>query len=610
VSDNALQYYKYKLLGEIRENDRTIFKIQVTQKRDYEPCFNGIIYIVDDEYAIHSLNMTLTKQSGMDLIDTLRIDQLFLPLQKDTWVIKSQVLNMAIKAFGFDVTGRGVTVYNRQRVNEPIPDSVFNTRIISAYDKGANKKDTSYWENRPVPLADDERRDFIIKDSIARVQESPQYKDSVRRKGNRFSPLGWLTADYTYRSRELKNTYTINPVLIAAGDNIVNYNLVEGANVAPKVNMKFRVDSSSNLFADAAVRYGFSNTHFNAVGRLYYATRDKDLLNRSWIYGVEGGKYVYQYNPDNPVMPWFNTYSALFAREHDLKLYERWDASAFLRRNYGNGLTWFVKASYQQRLPLENSTGYSLTGDGKKEFYDNTPTSLLNTATAWEKHDAVILYGSVSYKPGSRYIQYPDYKVAVNSDWPRFTLQYQKGVPDLLNSKVNYDKWRFNIQGDISMKLMGLLKYNLAVGGFLNSAYVSFPDLMHLYGNRGIGYASPYLMSFQFAQYYAFSNKEPLYYEGHIEYHLNGLLSNKIPLLRQARYYLLFGGNAFYASDHDFYAEAFVGVDNIGWKLVRILRIDFVQSWDSYGGRNSGVRFGLTLPRLNNTRNNLTHSEW
>jgi hypothetical protein len=101
---------------------------------------------------------------------------------------------------------------------------------------------------------------------------------------------------------------------------------------------------------------------------------------------------------------------------------------------------------------------------------------------------------------------------------------------------------------------------------------------MQITGNRGIGYAATYLDGFQFAQYYEFSNKEPLYGEAHVEYHLKGLLSNKLPLLRQARWYLLFGGNAFYASSSDYYSEAFVGIDNICYKVARFLRIDFVQS--------------------------------
>jgi hypothetical protein len=609
ISDNALFYYKYKLLGEFKEHGHTIYKIQVIQKRNYEPCFNGIIYIVDDEWAIHSLDMSLTKESGIDMFDTLKINQLFLPLHEDTWVIKSQVLYFTLKFMAFDLTANGVTVYSRQKVNEALPDSIFANKIISAYDKTANKKDTSYWHDRPVPLQDDEKRDFVVKDSVNEKLNSFAYKDSIRRRGNRPSPLGFVTEGYTYVSKKNKNYYSINPI-IGFGDNMVNYNIVEGFNVAPKVNWKHMLDTAKYLYTDAVFRHGFSNAHFNAMGRIYYLGRNREWLNRLWLFGAEGGKYVFQYNPDNPVMPWYNTYEALFLRQNDLKIYERWEASGFARRNYGNGLTWYARASFQQRLPLENTTTYSFIKGGQEGFTSNAPLSLYRVATAWEQHNAVILTGSISYKPGYSYIQYPDYKVATGSSWPRFTLQYQKGVAGLLESKTDFDKWKFSVQDDLSLKLLGSFSYNIAAGGFLNTRYVSFPDLIHLNGNRGIGFASPYLQSFQFAPYYDFSNKTSLYGEGHVEYHLNGLLTNKIPLLRQLQYYLVLGGNAFYAGSNLYYTEAFVGIENIGWKLARILRIDFVQSWDSNMGRNSGIRFGFSGKGFSANRNSVTNSEW
>jgi hypothetical protein len=243
-------------------------------------------------------------------------------------------------------------------------------------------------------------------------------------------------------------------------------------------------------------------------------------------------------------------------------------------------------------------------------YTNNLPPHLAATAVKWEKHDAAIVQASVSYKPGITYTQYPDYKVANGSSWPRLTLNYEKGIPGIISSKSDFDKWRFSISDEVALKLFGSIKYNFATGGFINTNYVAVPDLMHLFGNRGIGFATPYLQSFQFAQYYQHSNKAQTYLEGHLEYHLKGLISNKIPLLRQARYYLLFGGNAFYANNANYYTEAFVGIDNIGWKLVRILRVDFVQSWDSNQGRNSGIRFGLTLPGSSQIKNNISQSEW
>ena len=612
ISDNALNYYKYHFLGQFEEQGRTIYKIQVTQKRAYEPCFSGIMYLVNDDWAIHSVNMLLTKQSALDRLDTLKINQLFLPVKEDTWVVKSQVLYIAVSILGFDINGSLVTVYNNQKVNMELPDSIFSKKITSSYDKVANKKDSSYWtDSRPIPLEADEKRDFVVKDSLRKVNEDPKRIDSIRRRGNTFKPFKMMTSGYTYSSKKYKNVYSTNSLLLGiAEDNIINFNPVEGVNIAPKINWKHLLDTTEILVGDVAARYGFSNTHFNAIGRLYYMNNDKEWRGRGWLFGGEAGKYVFQYNGENPVMPWFNSFSSLFYRQSDLRIYERKDAALFVRRNYGNGLRWFVKTSFERRIPLDNTTEYSFFGNRNETYKSNLPLRLLGTATAWEEHNAAIFYGSVSYKPGFTYTQYPDYKIANGSSWPRFTLEYEKGVPGIFESKTDFDKWRFGIQDELSLKLLGRFSYNFLVGGFLNNNYVSVPDLMHLLGNRGLGYAAPYMQSFQFAQFYDFSNKQPFYTEAHVEYHLNGLLSNKIPVLRQLQWYLLFGGNVYYAKNNDYYTEAFVGIDNIGYKFARFIRIDFVQSWDCTRGRNSGIRLGLNGSAFTGDRSRLTHSEW
>jgi Family of unknown function (DUF5686)/CarboxypepD_reg-like domain len=612
ISASALSYYKYKLIGEFAEQGKTIYKIAVTQKRDYEPCFNGTIYIADSDWAIQSLDMTLAKKSGMDIFDTIKINQEYLPASPELWLIKSQVIYLTINIFGIDATFNLVTVYNNQQVNRDIPDTVFNKRITTFYDSSANKKDTSFWtQARPVPLQKDEQRDFGVKDSIRKVMNSPAYQDSLRKKRQRrFSVIDLFVGNASVY-HDSSNAVFLNPLILGIGeDNIVNYNIVEGVDVAPKTSWQHRIDSSKALHADAALRYGFSNRHFNAIARLYKTVQDRSWHGRTWTYGLQGGKYVFQYNPVNPIIPLFNSATALLFRQNDLKIYERVDMTAFVRRAYGNGLRWFVKASYQQRLPLDTTTNFSFASERHFRFNNDEPDHLLQAATAWEKHDAVILHGSVAYQPGITYTQYPDYRAAVMSTKPLFRLAYDKGIPDILNSKVDYDRWRLSMEGNVRLRLAGNLSYNIACGGFLNATYVSIPDLMHLFGDRGIGLASPYLQSFQFAQFYDFSNKEPLYGEAHLEYFLNGLLSNKIPLLKQAQWHLVVGTNSFYARQNDYYTEAFIGIDNIGWKFFRLLRIDFVQSWDSYGGRNSGFRIGLKSITGNVERVGETTGEW
>lgn len=586
VSENAFLYYSYKLEGDFKDGDHTIFKIKVSPRRAYEPLMSGTLFIVDDDWAIHSLNMIATKKSNMEFLDTLRIEQLYLPLGKDEWVIKQQVWHPIFKFFGFSFGGSFVTVYNNQKINQPIPDSVFKTKFESEYVQDANKKDSSYWKDRrPIPLEQDEARDYVVKDSIRLIDENPARRDSLRRIRNRPHVRDFITGGYSYEFP--KNTGVLSTNTLLSG--LVNYNSIEGWNVAPRISMWRLLDTGKLLTLKAAARYGFENTHGNGIARITYTLMDRHWRTRRHSFGLEGGKYVFQLNPFNPIDPLYNSVATLFYRKNYMKLYERWNATLFYNRNVGNGFRYSFSAGWQQRLPLENTTNFSYAKGDVGGFTSNYPDDLKHVL--WEKHNAVILNASVSWTPGYTYTKYPDFIAPSSSDYPTFTASYQKGVPNVLDSKTDFDKWRVGVTDDISLKLLGSVSYNIAAGGFLNDKYASIPDLNHLYGNQLL-LATPYVESFQLAPYYQFSNTKPLYGEAHVEWYLKGFLTNKIPLLRQLRWYLVTGTNTFYADKDFWHTEAYVGIDNLGYDKFRFLRLDFV--W----GRNSFNQESLSAFRL------------
>src|SRR5690606_28094006 len=60
IADNALSYYRYRLLGTTVENGLTIHKIEVIPRRRAEPLYQGDIYIVEDAWRIYGVNLQLT----------------------------------------------------------------------------------------------------------------------------------------------------------------------------------------------------------------------------------------------------------------------------------------------------------------------------------------------------------------------------------------------------------------------------------------------------------------------------------------------------------------------------------------------------------------------
>lgn len=592
ISDGALNFYRYRYEGEFIENGHTINKIAVIPKRDYEPLFSGTIYIVEKDWAVHSLNLTLTKRSNLQELDTLHIRQTYLPLAKDTWVIKNQVQLPTLRVFGFDFAAYFIAVYDGQKVNEPIPDSLFENKVVSSYLSEAQDKDTTHWkEMRAVPLEDDEKQDYHKRDSVYARITSPAYLDSMRRVRNKFRVGDILTGGVYYSSKGNKQTFKTNSLL----DGLLHFNTVEGLMVGPRVWFTQKVDSYRYISNVVAMRYGFRNTHFNLHDKLSYRIYDPHWLQRRWDIGIEGGKYVFQFNPRSSMTQLYNTFTTLTEGRNLYKIYERYTAAAFVERKVGNGWNWKLKAGFQQRIPLSNTTFYTWANKDKTQWTDNVPTEL--SGYLWEKHNAVLAKAEISYQPGVRYIQYPRFKSPVSSIWPVFTATYEKGIPGLLNSKVDFDKWKFSITDYVNMKLLGSIEYNLALGGFLNKNYVSLPDMMHVADNRLV-LAAPYLQSFQLAPYYRFSNIAPLYAEGHIEYNLNGLLSNKVPLLKKARWNIVTGSNTLFISDKDYYTEVFVGIDNLGFKIFRFFRIDAVRGWDDTRKTFSGIRIGIDAAAL------------
>jgi hypothetical protein len=122
--------------------------------------------------------------------------------------------------------------------------------------------------------------------------------------------------------------------------------------------------------------------------------------------------------------------------------------------------------------------------------------------------------------------------------------------------------------------------------------------------------ASPYMEAFQLMPFYQFSNAADLYGEVHVEYNLQGLLSNKIPGLRQAKWYFILGTNTFYADKNLWYSEAFVSLDNLGYKQFRILRLDFIRGWDCNKRTYDGIRLGLRISSITALRGGNQDTEW
>lgn len=581
VSNNALNFYRYKYEGFFVEEGKQVFRIKVMPRRLYEPLFSGYIFIVDEDWRIHSLQLELTKTSQMQVVDTLRIEQLYVPLTKDVWVVKSQVIYPAIKMLGFDAYGSFVNVYSHFNINPNFKKGFFDNTILK-YTDSSNKKSRDYWEKaRPLPLQTEEATDYKKKDSLEQLKKNPAYMDSISRRRNRLNIARLFYSGQSF-TRESKRRVISIPNLLE----IVKYNTVEGLVVNPQLTYVKKIDTGSGRRAisiSPQMRYGFGNNHFNASTEVAY-TYGKKYVNSIQL---AGGKNVLQFNKNSLQGERGATLSALFFKNNRRKIYEAWFARAQYLKSFGDGFSATASLEFQDREPLENTTFYSFSKTTTHNFTPNYPEEF--AGPDFKKHQAFITSLTISWRPGNRYIEFSDKKISIGSKYPSFALSYTKGIRTIFGSDIDYDKWRLSITDDINLKLAGSLNYRISTGGFLNAKNVQIPDYFHLNGNKSI-LASDYLVSFQLVPHYKYSNTENLFSTAFAEYHLNGFLTNKIPLFRRLNWHLVAGTNAFYTNSNLNYVEIFGGVENI----FRIIRIDFVQGYLNGQKNSAAVRIGIS----------------
>ena len=586
IADGAINFYKYHYEGSFIEDNKMVNTIKVIPRRKNEPLFSGTIQITEDDWRIYSLDLQTTKEYSLELVDTLRISQIHSAVTPDIWKTKNQVVYLAMKMFGFDFTGNFVNVYTDYNLAPGFTKKHFD-RILMKYDTAFNKKDSIYWNTvRPVALEQDEKRNFVFKDSVAKAYRDSfltrRNLDSLRKNQKPVSikDIFWSGVHHNFYGKRRTIFYSAKPLLPK-----LDYNTVEGLAIVAEQTFGYYPRKGKNTYKlDWYSRYGISNTHFNSYADLMIRGRRLNANLRNQYLKLSGGKRLSQFNHESPLEPLSNAITTLFWKENYLKVYENWFGRAEFNTKTESGLRLNFHVTYEDRLPVENTTDFAFFGK-EKTILPNHPYELSDIPFA--KHQALVAGTKITWQPGQRYIQFPTYKMAIGSRAPTFVLEYNKGIEKILGSDVNFDKWKLSMTHTFNFKLGGLFKYKISIGGFLTAKKVEIPDMQHFNGNQ-VYSIRKYLDAFQLAPYYRYSNTEHFYTVMHIEHHFNGLLTNKIPLFNKLKWYLVAGSNAFYVDQNKNYVEAFVGIENI----LKIFRVDFINAYQPGLNYRFGIKFG------------------
>jgi hypothetical protein len=555
----AFKYYKFQLLGTIVQDGKRIDKIQVISKIGKALSFSGFIYILEGDWRIYSVDLTLTNSSNnLNFVDTLRVSQQYIPVKNNTWMPLSFQYSYKGNVHGLKFSGYYLGIYNNYKLDTVFKPGYFTGEILRT-DTAANKRTPLYWASiRPVPLTFQEAANYHKNDSLAVLQESKAYMDSVQHEQNKIKILPVLVHGYLATYKANKDSLFIYPVL-----QTVYYNTVEGWGVYLRGRYSKNYDDNRSFSISPGVRYGFANKLFSANMHSEY-TYDQAHAGKFFL---DFGSDVLDLNNLGTRSLYFNTLSTLLSEQNFVKYYRSVFGDVGYQRELANGILWMANLSYADRTQLYNTSYNHIFTYPHLRYTSNNPLApdapANDHSELFPQNQALIFNTSFRFTFDQQYMTRPTGKVYLPSLYPVVTVNYRKGINGVLGSDVDYDFVSLDITQDrIPMGLFGHSAFKIKAGGFLNRKTVYYMDYNHFLGNEGTTSDPTYVGSFHFVPFYTFSTEDP-FVEVHYQHNFSGAILDNIPYLRRLKLEEIIGANYLTEKTHQNYTEIYIGLKRL-----------------------------------------------
>jgi len=409
----------------------------------------------------------------------------------------------------------------KEKVKEPLEIKIEKVKMA----KGAKTKDSLYWEEmRPIPLSSDEKISFVQKDSIVKVKNTPEYKDSVRRANREFK-FNHILFGKTYKYKE-SNSRLSTPGLLSIDK--VSYNTVQGFTFDAPFSYS-KSDTLGHYFEMTSnLTYAFSREHLDyTIGSNYRYNG----MKRAWI-GFEAGSKSIDFNEDSGINPMLNSITSLYYKDNHMKLYDKNYVSIWHETDLANGLNLYTELEYANRKQLQNNNSFYISGPSDNTYTSNIPQGI--DPSLIHNNKALTFIAQLEYTPHHRYTVKKGVKRNIwYHSQPTFGLLYKQGIKSALDSEVDFSFLEASVKQEFETGFNDRLAYSLKAGSFLSNKPNHFADYRHFGTNKPVFMLGGDMNTFRLLDYYQHAtNKE--FAEAHIQYTSDRFLLKRLPILNNA----------------------------------------------------------------------------
>lgn len=534
LAPNAFSFYKYRYEGYSREGEHTIFKIKVMPKRNSQQLLSGYIFIIDQLWCLHSVDVVQEMFFGK-----LNYKEIFSPVKGKAWLPISYVFYVNAGIMGVKADYKYTSSVKYQKVdlnevkgvkpvkiaetkeaevpvekktdpkkqkkqeelerllakenlnnremmklagmmaNEAAPDTAKSKSLEIpewnhtkvTIEKDAMKKDTAFWNTaRPIPLT---KVEAGLSDSIKTPKQDTlanQDSATVKKKKKEMGKFGKLVFGGS-------GFYMFDSAMKVSyngliGINKFDFNTVDGFVFKQTFSFDIKTDSVHRLKINPGAAYAFNREAF----MWWVASNYEYAPLRGGNISLSYNKSTKDYNREGGMHPYINTLASLFLRMNYKKFYEEHHVQLSNKIDLMNGLRLSASIGFRDEKILGNHSDFSFFYRKTRDYTPNIPDADESALLQNQDNKEAYLSARLEYTPKYYYRIRNGRKHYQHSKYPTFHAAYVKAVPGILGSSANYDFMEIGVRQTKNWGMMHSFTWNITAGQFLNTRKIYLSD--------------------------------------------------------------------------------------------------------------------------------------
>lgn len=521
IGSGAIGFYRFYIEDTLQVDRDSCIHLHFLPNNMQDFGFRGDIYILkDSSYQVKRCDLSIPRQSDVNFVENLRINQEFVKLPTGEWVLSVDDMIVEIEILSF--LQKAIVIRNTRLMGydfNELPDDLFKGKRDVREADAMSHSDLFWAQYRQVELTKGESR---MKDFVNGFKTM---------KGFKYVMIGLKALIENYVETGNPSKVDIGPV-----NTIVSANFIDG------LRTRFSAQTTANLnrhwFFLGYVARGWKSKKNYYKGEVTYSFNEKEYLPREFpkrtltftsTYDVASpsDKFL-QTDKDNmfTAFKWSKVKAMMFYNRQQLAF--EWEEKIGLKtifslkteENEACGDLYFTPMNVYSRW--KDMTKFA-------GGFRNPATMSVDIPRSSCKFRTTELRAELEYSPGTTYINTKQRRKKVNRDAPIFNLSHTFGMKGFWGGDYNYNYSELSVTQRIWLNSWG--KIDMYVKGGIQWNQVPYPLLCMPEANLS------YIL--QKNMFSLMDNMEFLndrFVTAMFAWDMNGKLFNRIPLLRKLKW--------------------------------------------------------------------------